>query len=62
MQKQEVKKVPRWLVKAMWAATAVKFKVYAKDEAGAWDCAWKQVSKMFGGDSCLRVIVLRRVE
>lgn len=56
------KKFPTWLCKAMWDATAITMKVVAKDELDAWDKAWKQVSRTFGGDSCLRVIVKGRID
>lgn len=55
-------KPPVWLCKCCWDATAVYINVAARDESIAWDKAWRQVSRMFGGDSCLKVQVIRRVE
>lgn len=54
-------KLPEWVVKASWDATSMKFKVYAKNEVDAWNRAWKRVSRMEGGDSCLKVVVLNQV-
>src|SRR4051812_18199414 len=51
-------KFPTWLCKCIWDATAIKLKIEAKDEASAWDSAWKKVARTEGGDSCLRVVVL----
>lgn len=64
MNKSKVKaklpeKWPEWICKCVWDATAVKIVVEAKDEAMAWDRAWKRVARTEGGDSCLQVKVLR---
>lgn len=55
------KKLPVWLVKAMWAGTAVKMRISARNEIDAWNAAWKKVAKLDGGDMCLNVVVEKRV-
>lgn len=50
-----------WLAKAIWSGTAMKFKVEAQNEAQAWHRAWGRVSRMQGGDSCLKVELLHQI-
>lgn len=45
-------KLPVYLVKCSWRATAVTLKIQAKDEGEAWDKASKKVMKMLGGQWC----------
>lgn len=53
-------KLTTFICKCVWPNTAVKLLVDAKDESDAWDKTWRKVSKMEGGDSCLKVVVVRQ--
>lgn len=52
--------VPEWVCKAEWRSTSVQILVPAKNEAEAKDKAWKKIARTEGGDSCLKITVLRR--
>lgn len=52
------RKPKRYLVKAMWQGTAMKFWVEALNRKQAWHRAWGQVSRADGGDTCLSVEIL----
>jgi len=52
--------LPEWVCKAEWRSTSCQIIVPAKNESEAWDKAWKKVARTEGGDSCLKVTVLRR--
>lgn len=49
-----------FVCKAEWRSTSCQIIVPARNESEAWDKAWKKVSRTEGGDSCLKVTVLRR--
>lgn len=51
-------KIPEWIVKCSWRATAIRLKIRAKDEQEAWDKASKQVLRMEGGQWCHEIEVL----
>lgn len=53
-------KLPTFIAKCVWDATSVSIKVDAKNEVAAWDSAWKKVSRMEGGDHCLKVVIKGR--
>lgn len=55
-------KLPTFVCKCAWANTAVNLLVEARDEEEAKERAWGRVARTEGGDSCLRVTVVRRVD
>lgn len=55
------KKLPTFIVKCSWRATAITLKVEAKDEQAAWDRAAKMVMRMEGGQGCHEIQILRRM-
>lgn len=52
---------PTFKCKASWPATAKTILVVAKDEVQAKDKAWRQIAREMGGDACLRVDVIGRI-
>lgn len=52
--------LPEWVCKCEWRSTATLIIVPARNESEAWDRAWKRVARTEGGDSCLKVTVLRQ--
>lgn len=54
-------KLPEWTCKCVWDATAKLIRVRARNETDAWNNAWKKVSRMEGGDHCLKVVVRGKV-
>lgn len=54
------KRLPTYIIKAMWDATALKLKVEARDESEAIEKAWMKVSKMEGGMSCLDISIISK--
>ena len=55
-------KPKRYLFKAAWRATALKFWVDAKDEAQAIRRAEREVLRMEGGAWCIDLILLNVME
>lgn len=56
------KVLPIWACKASWSGTSITYLIPAKSEGEAHEKAWKKIAKTEGGDLCLRVDVIRRVE
>lgn len=54
-------KMHTYLVKCEWRATALLLLIEAKNELQAWHKGWGKVSRMQGGDDCLKVIVKHEV-
>lgn len=49
-----------FIAKAEWRATCLMLKVHATNEPQAWHKAWRMVAKMFGGDDCLKVTIVKQ--
>lgn len=56
------KKLPLFLVKAEWQGTATLYKINGKNEVDAKDRMWRQIARTEGGDSCLKVTVIKEIE
>lgn len=50
-----------WLFKAVWRATALTFKVEAKNEKHAWKRAQTQVLRMQGARACEDIVLIRQI-
>lgn len=59
---QKKPKLYRYVYKASWRATALKFWVEARDEEHAYKKAARLVTRMEGGMCCLDLELLRSTE
>lgn len=50
-----------FLAKAEWRATSMLLRVPAKTENHAWHKAWRIVAKMFSGNDCLKVTIVKQI-
>lgn len=53
--------IHRWLIKASWRATALKFHVRARTQEEAWEKGKNYILRKQGGTSCLEIVVLGTV-